>query len=241
MLSAFGVEHGEIYKAQPTPDQQRAQRYRKVSQSLAGVGAGSLTLGGVIHGIGTAEKHGKDPMGFNNPMSSWHTKPMTRAHQAARLRSVSRSHGTQAKIAGGLGAASLGLAAANRHRSKQLSKALTREKVQDTARNAGTAGVGAAAIGAGGYNAKFLGSAVHEHQAPARAAHHLVAAHKMGDITLAPKDLKQAMKTRRISSRVVGVKGAGALASAGIAGMGGKAIYDLARKKPGPGSAPKKR
>lgn len=245
MRSAFGVDHGEIYKKQLTPDQEKAQRYHKVGQTLAGIGGTSAALGGATAGIGYAEHKGKDPMGFIHTYSQYKGRPISKPGQAKILRGVSSAHTKQAVVAGGISAASLGLAGSYRHRRKELigpkvSKAFDRKKAGDTARAAGTVGLGGTAAAAGGYNAQFLTRHVADAQADFRRAHHVVALHNMGELDIPKKGLEAARKTRAVSARVMGVKGAGALASAGIAGAGGKAIYDLARKKPGKGLAPKK-
>ena len=208
MKSAFGVEHGEFSKAD------QATKDRRTANTLAGMGGAATGLGAATAGIGYAEHKGKDPMGF---IHTWGQQLGRRPSAGARahvLRSVARGHGVQAAAAGGLGATSLGLSHAYRKKSKQVSKAVNEK---DASLRAGTAAVGGTAAGLGGYNAQFLGGHVAEHQKKFRAAHHLVALHNMNEVELAPKELKETLKTRRISGRVAGIKGAGAVASAGIA------------------------
>jgi hypothetical protein len=69
------------------------------------------------------------------------------------------------------------------------------------------------------------------HQRTGRAAHHLIALHNMGEVGLSSKELAAAKKTRRIAGRVIGLKGGGAVASAGVAAAGGKAIYDATKPR----------
>jgi hypothetical protein len=224
MRSAFGVDHGEIYKGDPA----KAERNRKTANSLAAIGGTSATMGAVTGGISVAEHKGKDPLGFLHSAKGYSKtgRAPSAAGKTKILSAVAHGHKVQAGVAGGLGAASLGLAGAYKHaQRKELAKSSG-----DRARQAGTIGVGGASVGLGGYNAQFLGRHVAHHQREARAAHHLVALHNMGEVGLGAKDLAEARKTRAVSGRVVGVKGAGALASAGIAAAGGKAIYDATKR-----------
>jgi len=222
MISAFGIEHGEISKAD------QATKDRRTANTLAGMGATSAGLGAATAGIGYAEHKGKDPMGFIHTWGQQLGKRPSAGARAHVLRAVARGHGVQAAAAGGLGATSLGLSHAYRKKSKQnpVSKAV---KEKDASLRAGTAAVGGTAAGLGGYNAQFLGGHVAEHQKKFRAAHHLVALHNMNEVELPAKELKETLKTRRISGRVAGIKGAGAVASAGIAGAGAKVAYDAIR------------
>jgi hypothetical protein len=100
---------------------------------------------------------------------------------------------------------------------------------------AGTVGLGGASIAGGGYNAKFLGGAANAHGQHAYWSHRMIREHNTGDVRakLTPVQLEHYKHARKVSSRVAGVKGAGAAASLGVAGLGAKAIYDVSRKKKG--------
>lgn len=226
MRSAFGVDHpGVIFKADD-----RADRYRRNANTLGALGGVSAGLGAGSGTVGYLESKGKDPMGFTRRYRSWKEKPHTPAVKSRILRANVKAHGTQAKVAGGVAAASLGLAGAYKlKQKKELSKADHR-KASDAALGAATVGTGSAAVAGGGYQAWQLGGAARQHASNWKAHSHNLRYAK--ELRLGKKAQQWAKDTRAVNRRVTGVKGAGALAGLGVAGLGGKAVHDTLRKKP---------
>jgi hypothetical protein len=216
---------GNIHKAD------EAQGYRRKKNTMNAIGGGSAAMGATAGGIGLAEHKGKDPMGYTRTWAAETGRKVTPRMRSQVLGSVARGHRQQAIAAGALGAGALALGHGYKKREQTaIGKALS-QKTKDRGQRAGSAGVGTAAVGAGGYNAQFLGRHVASDQRKLRASHHLVALHNMGEVGMGAKDLAEQKAVRRITGRRIGIKGAGALASAGIAGAGGKAIYEAARKQ----------
>lgn len=229
MESAFGVEHpGVIFKR----DDERARRYGQVAGTMGALGATSAALGTGSATVGHLERKGHDPMGFT--MREHHKLlPMVPAHRKRVLEINSAAHGKQAKVAGGLAAASLAVAGAAKVKQKrELSKA---RKTTDTTLDAATVGTGGAAVAGGGYMAHQLGGAAAAHADNWRVDSHNLRAAKKGHIRMGVKEKAFAQASRKVSRRVVGVKGAGALAGVGAAGLGAAGIYEGTRnlrKKP---------
>ena len=177
-------------------------------------------------------------MGFTM-RDSHKDKPMVPAHRARVLDINVKAHGRQAKIAGGLAAGSLALGGAYKYKQKRLSKAAgsSRDRVKragNAALDTGAVGVGATQVGAGGYMAGMLGRAAVGHADNIRVQRHNLASANKGAIAMGAKERAWATQGLKTSRRVIGVKGAGALASAGVAGMGGKTVYEATRRKKSP-------
>lgn len=222
--SAFGVDHGEVYKA----DREQAEGYRRKANTLGALGGTAAALGAGSGAVGLAEHKGKDPMGFTM-RPHYKLKPMATAHRARILQISTDAHKLQAKGAAGVAAASLGLAAAYKHKQK---KALAKRRTPtDTALDTGSAATGAAAIGGGGFMAGKLGMDTAAHANHWYTDTHNLRSAKKGKLRLGVKEQKYIKGTRAVHARVAGVKGAGTLAGVGVAGLGAKSIYDAAKKQ----------
>jgi len=223
-MSAFGVEHGEIYKAGREHD-------RQMSNTLAGVGGTSAAVGVGSRTVGHLEGKGKDPMGFTL-RESHKMKPMVPAHRARVLEINRAAHFKQSRYAGGLAAGSLALAGAYKVKQKKREKAaLSKGRKTDIAADTAAVGTGGAAIAGGGYAAHALGVPAYAGGVTAQAMDHNLRSVKNKKMRMGAKELAHTKNLRKTGLRIAGVKGAGSLAGVGVAGLGGKAIYDVATQK----------
>lgn len=226
MQSAFGVDHpGVIFKADD-----RAKHYRRTANTFGALGATTAALGTGSGVVGHLESKGHDPMGFTM-RENWKDKPKSPAHRARILQINRAAHGRQAKIAAGLSAASLGVAGAYKVKQKkaQVSKGERTRRVTDAAAGTGAIGVGGAAVGGGGYMAHGLGRAAYAHADNVRVQAHNLRSVKQGRLKMGKKEAEWAKHGLKTSRRVVGVKGAGAAAGVGIAGLGVAGIHHGAK------------
>lgn len=235
--SAFGVEHwetGEISK-----EKDKAKSYGRQANTLAALGGTTAALGTGSGIVGAMERRGKDPMGFVSIKEHANSPKVKPAVRAKVLGGNAKAHALQAKVAGGLTAGSLALAGGYKYAQKQeqkrrkLSKALkleTKKKVRDAAIDTGAVGVSGASIAGAGAMARTLGPAVKAHAPNARVSHQVLRGHMKGKHKLGPRQEAWLRNNRKVSGRVVGVKGAGLIASGGIAGLGAKTIYDVGER-----------
>lgn len=298
-ISAFGVEHWEsteVFK-RSKESKQRSEHYGRMSNTMAAMGGTTAAVGTGSGIVGALERKGKDPMGFVSVKAKANEAKVKPAVRTRVLNANARAHFTQAKVAGGLTAASLGLAGAYKHaKKKEMAKRLdkdavkygaigtgaalaggaaavggvaahnkskgrkwndggprrkagtfwegspldknkvkkalkpeTKRKARDAAADTATVGVGGAAIAGGAKMVGALAPATKAHAPNAWASHQVLRGEKAGNFKLGPKQKAMYLNNRRVSGRVAAVKGAGTLASAGIMGMGGKAIYDTGK------------
>lgn len=115
----------------------------------------------------------------------------------------------------------------NKAKGASIKKADTKRKVRDAATDTATVGLGAGAVGAGAYNTNYLAPAAKEWGNYSRYAHGALKGEKKGKWSLDAKQKKYYKKARVHAARTAGIKGAGVAASLGVAGLGGKAIYDV--------------
>jgi hypothetical protein len=216
MRSAFGVEHG-ISKAD--------DHDRKMRNLTAGIGGASTVLGGATGAIGVAEHRGKDPMGFTGT-NTWKQKPRSAGAKAKILRASAKAHYKQAGVAGAVGAAGLGAAGLYQHRMKQKQISKMSERARSNLTEAAGGTTSAAAVASGAATANMLGSHAHHHYMIQRQDTKDLATKKR-----MPKAQVNWIKdSRKVSRRVAGIKGAGALAGAGLAGAGGYGLYQTGKK-----------
>lgn len=229
--SAFGVEHWETVEKKDLSHNERANSYRKTKNTLAAMGGTAAGLGAVTGGIAAAEYKGKDPVGLTLPEEpGTGAKKYSPAATKRYMRLNAAAHGRQAAAAGVIGAGALGLAGAYRKAEKKerlknlkVSKADTKSKAKD----AGTAALGTGAVGAGVYNAKHLTPAAAVWGGHAHMSHQALQGDKQDKWRLTPSQKKYYTKARSSAARTAGLKGAGAAASLGVAGLGAKAVYDV--------------
>jgi len=235
--SGFGVEHWETSELVSKKDKEKS--YGRQANTLAGLGATTAGLGTGSKIVGRMEDKGKDPMGFVSIRESPNAKKIRPEVRARVLAGNAAAHHTQAKVAAGLTAGSLALAggykyAQKKERQKKLSKALkpeTKRKARDAALDAGTVGVSGASIAGAGAMGRSLAPAVKAHAPNAYWSHRAIKEHESGKYKVGPRTLANFKNNRKVSGRVAGVKGAGTLAAAGIAGLGGKSIYDVGARR----------
>ena len=229
--SAFGVEHWET--SEISKDKKKAEGYRKTRNTLATLGGTTAGLGAVTGGIALAERKGKDPVGLTLPEEPGSgAKKHSAASTKRFLRLNAAAHGKQTAAAGAIGAGALGLAGAyHRAHKKELSKKLTKDKAKDAGRDTATVGLGAGAIGAGAYNTKHLAPAAAVWGGHSHYSHKVLQGEKKDKWRLSAKQRAYYKTARGSAARTAGIKGAGAVASVGAAGLGGKAIYDVAARR----------
>jgi len=116
----------------------------------------------------------------------------------------------------------------------KVNKALkpeTKRKAKDAGRDTATVGLGAGAIGAGAYNTKHLAPAAAVWGGHSHYSHKVLQGEKKDKWRLSAKQRAYYKTARGSAARTAGIKGAGAAASVGAAGLGGKAIYDVAARR----------
>ena len=234
-LSAFGVDHGEVYKAAGS-SADREKAYGRTANTMAALGGTTAAIGTGSKIVGHLESKGHDPMGFT--MRETHKeKPMVPAHRARVLEINAKMHGQQARYAAGLAAGALTVAGAAKLKQKRAAssqaqrRALSKRdrKASDVALGAGEAGVGGAGIYGGQQIARGFGRAAYAHIDNARVQGHNLKSAKKGLIRMGAKEKEFTRVSRNMSRRVVGVKGAGALAGVGVAGLGAAGVYQGAQ------------
>jgi hypothetical protein len=236
----FGKLPQRVRKADDTD---RAAHYGRMAGVMGTLGTSSTALGAGSGVVARMERKGKDPMGFTMREHAG-LKPLSTGARLRVLKPMAAAHSWQARGLGGIGAASLGAAAAyhvkRQHALAQpVGKAVTSQPSphRNLSRTAGaelglgSAGVGAAALHYGGRHGNMLRrqAAVGLHEA--RGAHHELQAHKLGSLVLAPNQLHYANQLRSTGARVAGVKGAGALAAGVATAAGGAGLYELAHNR----------
>jgi hypothetical protein len=229
MISAFGVEHGEIAKRDR---RSQADHDKRMAGTLGVTGGLATGLAAGSGAVGVAERHGRDPMGFA-ARETHLSRPIKGAARKAILKPMADAHMWQAKTLGGLGAASLGLAGAYHYKRKKALKPVAKKMDRDRATNAaldtGAAGVGVTALHFGGKHGNMLRQQAKHGLDEARGSHHLLAGHKLKEWELTPSRMKFNKERRVIGARVAGVKGAGAAAALTTAAAGGAGLYELGR------------
>lgn len=221
MRSAFGVEHpGVIFKADD-----EVKRNRNAARTFGGIGATSAALGTGSGIVRHMESKGKDPMGFTHRYKAHDAKAYHPRVKAKILSMNVKAHGIQAKTAAGLTAASLGVAGAYKYKQKQAEKVSKARKKSDVAAGSAAVGTGSGAVGAGGYMGYKLGEAAKFHGQNALGHGHNARQVKRGRLKMGTQELKWTKETRNIGRRVGAIKGAGALAGVGVAGLGAAGIH----------------
>lgn len=228
MRSAFGVDnHGAAIVrkvAGSSSDKDRAKHYGRMAATSGALGGLSSAVGVGSAAIGQAEFRGRDPMKFVQPMTPGGRK-VTKPMRAKLLRGTAEAHGRQAVAMGGIGAASLGIAGAYKHKQKKaLAKALkpeTKRKAGDAALGAGATGIAGGATWAGVHHGKHMGEDV-------KAA--VTNVHRTKQyIKAAPEHAAFYRNLARGDKMVAGVKGSAVAAGLGAAGLGAAGVGELAR------------
>jgi len=228
MISAFGVDHGgPVSKARS----ENEKHYGRMAGITGGSGAALSGLAGGSGIVGEMERRGHDPMGFTQRSDPKKPPHHPRVRQVILARNV-KAHGKMAAAAGGVGAGSLALSAAYKHKQKQeLAKfdQDTKRKVGNTALGTAAAGTGYMSAKGGGAAAKDLAGYVKWSAKDAANAHMNLRGEKKGHFKLDDAQRVWSKTHRARGVKVIGVKGAGALAGAGAAGLGVAGIAEVGR------------
>lgn len=232
MISAFGVDHGEISKREPTR-KDRAEHYGRMSAATGTLGATALGVGTGAGAVGALESRGKDPMGFTHRSmyDIRDNKPAVSGARKARiLGKYAKAHGFQAKTLGGVGAASTALSAAYHRKKKQeLSKSDRSRRASDAGLAAGSVATGATTMK---YGPRFANAMRRDAMNVGRQsmdANDAINNNLQGFRKLSAKKAKEAKSLRSMGRRVAGIKGAGAGALVTAAGAGGVGVAELGR------------
>jgi hypothetical protein len=224
-LSAFGVDHGGVSKR----DDERAKHYGRMAAATGTLGGTAAAVGAGAGAIGLAESKGHDPVGFLPQRSARH-KPASHAVKMRVLKPLSRDHGRQAAVLGGLSAGTLAISGAYKHKqNKALAKRDLGRKATDAGLAAGTTG----AAGATGYygvrQGKVYAQGAYAGGKTASYAHHDIRSAKQGRYKATAAHLAHLKSTRNTGLRMAATKGAGAVGT-GVAGAAGAAgLFELGR------------
>jgi len=237
MISAFGVDHSLIAKAARS---EQEKHYGRMAATTGAMGAGAGALGTAAGVIGHMEAKGHDPMGFAEPRRAGQTvSPYLRSRI---IRPQLAGHRWQAKTLGGIGAASLGLAAGYKHRQHRLqrqqaqpvltSKRDSRQRAEDIGMD--TAAVGAA--GGMGYAGHVAGSVLHEQAGVAHAraqdAKKVLAGERTPNSPFYGRGKKRAefaARRYKMGRRVYMLKRPGSALAYGAAGAGALGMAEVGR------------
>lgn len=233
--SAFGVEHGDIYKG----NSEREKHYGRMA-GATGVTGGLLGANAIGSGVvGHLEARGKDPMGFVHAEHG--ARKVSHERRMKILKPMADAHRWQAKTLGGIGAAALATSGAYKYKQKKERKARAVAKAYnvqehkgarratDVAAGAGAVGTGALAVRKVPGFAHMLSNQADEWGKEAIGAHHVIAGKHRGAIDASKAELKAAHRTRKIGARVYAVKKPAAVALMGSTAAGGAGLYELGR------------
>jgi hypothetical protein len=222
-LSAFGVDHGEVYKA---GDKEKAKHYGRMSAATGAVGGLSTAVAGGAGAIGLAEHRGHDPMGVTR-RGDHMAKPVSPAARARLLKIPTKIHTKQAIAGGAVGLTSLGLSGAYHHKKKQELAKFDRKKAGDAALGTGAVGV---AGGTGYVAAKHTRHMAHDakvwHTNVKDAEGWIGSAQRL---KLKPAHVEFWNKYKKAAKVTSRVKGAGVVGGVAAAGAGAAGVAEMAR------------